>query len=395
MAGPTFGALDQHAETIARALLGEPNKALSTKAQLRFGTHGSVAVEIVGKKAGTWYDHATESGGGLLTLIVRERGGTRREAFEWLKSIGINLAWPGNGAAGAPRRRVCEYVYRDRIGDPLYRVVRWQPRFFSQERYDASSRRFVGGKGCMAGVPRVPYRLDEWLDQPGRIFVTEGEKDADAIAATGELAITNAGGAGKWSDDFAHYFAGREVIICGDNDQAGKKHARQVVASLKPVAGSVCAIEVPREVGKDASDWLDAGHTIEELLAHYTPQRNRATVQPLAVEPPELAQSVDILAAFTRDIRLRGLVGEDATAQLIYLAITSRLLAKPVSLVVKGHSSSGKSHTLDRVLEFIPDDAVIKFTGMSKRALVYRDDDYQHRTLVVLRGARTPRNQRR
>jgi hypothetical protein len=82
-------------------------------------------------------------------------------------------------------------------------------------------------------------------------------------------------------------------------------------------------------------------------------------------------------------VQLRGLVGENATAQLIYLAITSRLLAKPVSVGVKGHSSSGKSYSVDRVVEFFPDEAVIKFTGMSERALVYREDNYQHRTLVI------------
>ena len=57
--------LAQHAETIAGALLGEPNKHLSTKHQLRFGTHGSLAVEIEGRKAGSWFDHESSVGGGL------------------------------------------------------------------------------------------------------------------------------------------------------------------------------------------------------------------------------------------------------------------------------------------------------------------------------------------
>ena len=52
-------ALADHAETIARALLGEPNGSLSTKGKLRFGNHGSLAVEIKGKRAGTWYCHET------------------------------------------------------------------------------------------------------------------------------------------------------------------------------------------------------------------------------------------------------------------------------------------------------------------------------------------------
>jgi hypothetical protein len=102
-----------------------------------------------------------------------------------------------------------------------------------------------------------------------------------------------------------------------------------------------------------------------------------------SLEPPEIARETDILARFRRDVVLRGLVGELATAQIVYLAVTSRLLDKPVSVGVKGHSSSGKSFTVSRVLELFPAEAVVTFTSMSEKALIYRDDDYAHRTIVI------------
>jgi hypothetical protein len=80
--------LARHAEQIARALLGEPNEDLSTKRELRYGTHGSLAVEIRGKKAGTWYCHETKTGGGMLDLIVRERGA-------------VATPWRGSGRSGS------------------------------------------------------------------------------------------------------------------------------------------------------------------------------------------------------------------------------------------------------------------------------------------------------
>jgi len=61
-----FGA---HIGDAARILLGQPNAKLSKKDQLRFGTHGSVAVNIAGPNRGTWYDHESKVGGGLLDLI--------------------------------------------------------------------------------------------------------------------------------------------------------------------------------------------------------------------------------------------------------------------------------------------------------------------------------------
>jgi putative DNA primase/helicase len=62
------------------ALLGDPNRGMSTKRELRFGRHGSVGVVISGKKAGTWFDHELGTGGDMLALIMRERDGSFRDA---------------------------------------------------------------------------------------------------------------------------------------------------------------------------------------------------------------------------------------------------------------------------------------------------------------------------
>jgi hypothetical protein len=78
-----------------------------------------------------------------------------------------------------------------------------------------------------------------------------------------------------------------------------------------------------------------------------------------------------------------GFTGEHRNAKLTYLAITSRILDDPVSIAVKGLSSSGKSYTVGAVLKFFPKDAVITMTAMSERALIYMKDDFAHRTLVL------------
>jgi hypothetical protein len=76
-------------------------------------------------------------------------------------------------------------------------------------------------------------------------------------------------------------------------------------------------------------------------------------------------------------------IGERRNAKLVYLAITSRLLSSPVSLVVKGVSSGGKSHTVEAVVRLFPRHAVIVKTGMSERALIYMREEFAHRTLVI------------
>ena len=77
------------------------------------------------------------------------------------------------------------------------------------------------------------------------------------------------------------------------------------------------------------------------------------------------------------------LVGEERAAKLIYLAVLSQMLDDPVSVTVKGLSSSGKSFTVDTVRRFIPPEALIVMTAMSERALVYMEDSFAHRTLIL------------
>jgi len=99
--------------------------------------------------------------------------------------------------------------------------------------------------------------------------------------------------------------------------------------------------------------------------------------------PPDLAGEPDILQAFAAAVCASGVCGEKRNARLIYLALTSRLLNEPVSLAIKGASSSGKSFTMETTLKFFPTSAYVSMTAMSERALVYMKEDFAHRTLVI------------
>jgi hypothetical protein len=64
--------IDFHAltEPVARRLLGEPNPRLSRPPrELRFGTHGSVSVDLT---RDTYFDHENNTGGGVIDLIKRK-----------------------------------------------------------------------------------------------------------------------------------------------------------------------------------------------------------------------------------------------------------------------------------------------------------------------------------
>ena len=71
-------------EPVSRRLLGEPNATLSSANELRFGTRGSIKINVAGAHAGYWHDFEADAGGGVLDLIRRARGGTREDALRWL-----------------------------------------------------------------------------------------------------------------------------------------------------------------------------------------------------------------------------------------------------------------------------------------------------------------------
>ena len=173
-----------------------------------------------------------------------------------------------NGHAGPKRKAevVATYDYRDEGGELLFQACRMKPKDFRQRHPDGSG----GWVWNLRGVRRVLYRLPELVnaDPAAWLFVVEGEKDADRLAGLGLVATTCPMGAGKWRDEYGEALKGRRVAVVPDNDEPGRKHARQVACSLYGKAAEVRVVELPgvRDKG-DVSDWLDDGGTAEALEA--------------------------------------------------------------------------------------------------------------------------------
>jgi hypothetical protein len=70
----------------------------------------------------------------------------------------------------------------------------------------------------------------------------------------------------------------------------------------------------------------------------------------------------------------QGVVGEERAVKLLYLVLTTRFLPRPVSAVVKGPSSAGKSFVVERVLSLFPESAYYWLTAMSERLLAYDEE---------------------
>ena len=118
----------------------------------------------------------------------------------------------------------------------------------------------------------------ELYDKP--IFVTEGEKDCDALTKRGGLAFTFGRDAVKGSQGMV---SGRDVIVLGDNDKAGRDYANRQAEQLNAAARSLKVFTFPDlpEQG-DVSDFLE-GHSIGDLYkrAHAAPNWTPPTPFPV------------------------------------------------------------------------------------------------------------------
>lgn len=165
---------------------------------------------------------------------------------------------------------VATYDYTDEQGAPLYQVCRLAPKDFRQRRPDGAGPDGAGGWiWRLDDVRRVLFGLP--LLRTQRVaYVAEGEKDVLALRKLGLVATTNAGGAGKWCDDYTRQLqaAGTEsVAILPDNDTAGRQHAETVARSCHAAGLKVKIVTLPGlPVKGDVSDYLEK-HSRDELIA--------------------------------------------------------------------------------------------------------------------------------
>lgn len=218
-------------------------------------------------------------------VLLKCHAGCETDAVVAAAGLSVRDLFDDSAASrhGSPARIVAEYPYCDEQGTKLFDVIRLNPKSFRQR---ASS-----GEWSMKGVRHVPYRLPqliEAVEADRTVFVVEGEKDVHALVELGLVATTNPGGAGKWRNEYAAHFRGARVVVLPDNDAPGHRHALDVAARLFTVAKEVRVVALPRVPEKgDASDWLGAGGTVDQLKALV-----RST--PPLTEPPPANNGRDV-----------------------------------------------------------------------------------------------------
>jgi hypothetical protein len=295
----------------------------------------------------------------------------------FLKELGLqDFSYQGSPAVRIPYfdEKEREVAIRFRIG------------LKKSEKADNRFRWKSGAKPTLYGL----WRLSS-AETTEYVVLVEGESDCHTLWHH-EIPALGIPGASNWDENryapVLDKFSSIFVVI--EPDKGGEAVKKWLGASQ--IRGRVRLVTLGEH--KDPSDlfladpekfktqWqekIDASIPWDDLSkAEAEMRRNEAweTCKELAAEPR-------ILDRFIQDFSKLGVVGENRNAKFLFLAVTSRVLERPVSVGVKGPSSGGKSFITEKVLGFFPPSAYYALTAMSDKALAYLEESLVHRFLVI------------
>ena len=97
-----------------------------------------------------------------------------------------------------------------------------------------------------------------------------------------------------------------------------------------------------------------------------------------------LLQSSDLMGRIVADFEACGVVGESSNKLVGYLAAVSRLLERPLAVVIQSSSAAGKSSLMDAILAFVPTEARTQYSAMTGQSLFYMGaTSLKHRILAI------------
>ena len=247
--------------------------------------------------------------------------------------------------------------------------------------------RFAWKKGSKVGL----YGLDHLDDAraAGWVLIVEGESDC-WTAWHHELPALGVPGKTMWRSEWAAVCEGLEVYVWQEPD--AQDFAERIGRDL-PNARIIVA---PEGI-KDLSFAHIAGRAVPSFVEDLKSSAPRfvdlakvtceAEMRRLESESQSVLEAEDPLVLASQAFRAMGYGGDLAVPTIVYVALTSRLLAMrlgsmPVHLLLMGQPSAGKSYAVRCALALLPEDAAVLIDAGSPRSLIYCDAELRHRVLV-------------
>ena len=173
--------------------------------------------------------------------------------------------------------------------------------------------------------------------------------------------------------------------FCYHGDTLDMEAFRQRAAFVKQAAHELAAKEetIHREVGQL---WTVLAELQRERIAKVLapPEETALMTAEEQAAAMDLLRDPRLLERVLEDFEKCGAVGEETNKKVSYLAAVSRMLAKPLAIVVQSSSSAGKSSLMEAVLDFMPEEHRESYTAMTGQALFYMGQkNLKHKILAI------------
>lgn len=245
-------------------------------------------------------------------------------------------------------------------------------------------------KPLLYGLARVGM-----AHKAGYIIIVEGESDS-LTCWHHDFPAIGLPGAGGWKEERdAHTFQDIEIIYVVIEPDTGGEAVKKWLATSS-IRLRVWLLDLDEH--KDPSELYLADpegfrDNMQAAMDRAVPwssieaeQRQEVHAEAWA-KCKDIATAPEIMPLVVELAEKLGLVGESRLVGLVYLAVTSRLFSKPISVAIKGPSGSGKSFLVETVLRMFPASAYHSLTAMSEHMLAYSEEPLKHRHLCIFEAA--------
>ena len=236
----------------------------------------------------------------------------------------------------------------------------------------------------------------EQAREAGEVVLVEGESDVHTLWHHGIPAL-GLPGAANWNEgrDVQHFDGIERIYVVVEPDKGGEAVRKWLAQSRIRHRASILELPAPAKDPSALHLQNDATFQRRWRVALLGALPWSAIEEKGAAEErseswnvcADLAREHAILDLLDDELTKLGMVGERRCAKLVYLAVTSRLLERPVSVAVKGPSAGGKSFMVETTLRLFPPEAFHAMTAMSEKAVAYSNEPLKHRMLVIYEAA--------
>ena len=129
---------------------------------------------------------------------------------------------------------------------------------------------------------------------------------------------------------------------------------------------------------------------LEEIRIQLRQKKDQSHKVEITITPAEkkkimkILRYENLLKMINDDLGKTGIAGEEINRSMLYMVFTSRKLLKPLSIIVKGDSSGGKSYLIGQALKLFPDEDVKNFTEISAKSLFYMPENSLANKILVI-----------